>query len=124
MQVCCGVLGHAGVGKRKGFRSVSRPGAHYTRKMWSCQSGSRSHEDGSEGWSRLRDEGAGLVQPREEKAPGRAHSKAWASSVRKQNERAAYLQSTEQLTEAGNTLKDLLQENNSTVIRPHLVPRQ
>lgn len=45
----------------------------------------------------------------------------WASNVWNQNERATYLQSIEQLTEAGNALKDLLQENKSTVIRHHMV---
>jgi len=34
----------------------------------------------------------------------------------------AYLQSTEQLTEAGNGLEDLLRENRSIAIRSHWVP--
>lgn len=33
----------------------------------------------------------------------------------------AYLQSTEQLMEAGNGLEDLLQENKSVAIRSHCV---
>lgn len=34
----------------------------------------------------------------------------------------AYLQSTEQLMEAGNGLEDLLRENKSVAIRSHWVP--
>lgn len=34
----------------------------------------------------------------------------------------AYLQSTEQLMEAGNGLEDLLRQNKSVAIRPHWVP--